>query len=316
MAETPDQTILPQGRDAALRELLATGERTRRDLPLQLRHRIGFADPSLFDDEIVARARGLLVHLTAQIAGDRPAGAGNANYRIGRDAVLRAVFAQPAFLAHCHALALEFRLTRRLASEADIDLMLPPIMQELIASPNERTSRLASSSVAAQGRFLRDMERMQMPLRQLPAELLNIALTIGRECLGDPVLADAVEQAVRTSYDEGATRLVLLERLAHASDYPRARGLQLEQAGVPLFVAGLASSIGSIYCDAVLATTESQVARLALTLRTLGCNPRVVNRNLLLLHDRASLAVAAAIDPATASLLLAQSVAGPAQDAA
>lgn len=316
MAVSFEHTTAPHGEDSALSELLATGEQTRRSLPSQLRHQIGFADPSLFDDELVARTRGLLVHLTAQIAGDRPQGSDNPDYREGRDAILRAVFTQPGLLAHCHALALEYRLTRKLAASAGIDPLLPTLLQELIASPSEPTSRLSSSFLAAQSRFLRDMERMQLPLRQLPAELLNIALGIGREQSNDPLMADAIRQAVQASYDEGATRVALMQRLVSLPDYPQLRGWQVEQTGVPLFLAGLLPVAGPDYHDVVLSTTESQMARLALTLRTRGCNPRVVSRNLLLLHDRTALQVGASTDPATASALLAESAAGHEQDAA
>lgn len=308
MAQTPDRSAWTE-QDDALRELLALGERTRRNLPQQLRHRIGFADPSLFDDELVARTRGLLVHLTAQLAGDRPHSFDTAANLDGRDAVLRALFDQPALVAHCHGLALEHRLTRRLAKDADLDPLLPPVLQELIASPAEEISRLASAALAAQTRFLGNMERMQLPLRQLPSELLHVALAIGREQLGDTIVSDAVEHAVRTSHDEGTTRLALLGRLANRTDHFQARGWQLEQGGVPLFLAGLSMATGQSHHDAVLLTTQSQMARLALTLRTLGCNPHAVNRNLYLLHDEIALPIIAGIEPAAASAMLSGSMA-------
>lgn len=316
MARSSDQSA-GNGQDGPLRELLALGERTRRNLPQQLRHRIGVADPSLFDDELVARTRGLLVDLTEQLAGDRPYGLDTGAHLDGRDAILRALFDQPALLAHCHGLALEFRLMRRLAKDADIDSLLPPVLQELIASPMEEVSRLASAALAAQTRFIRNMERMQLPLRQLPGELLHVVLGIGRERLKDMIVSDAVEHAVRTSYDEGATRLALFARLANKTDYLGTRGWQLEEAGVPLFLASLSMADGQGHYDAVLLTTQSQMVRLALTLRTLGCNPRAVNRNLYLLHDEIALPVIAGIEPGTASAMLAESIAGRgARDAA
>ena len=305
------------GFDASLRELLAQGEQTRRALPQQLRHRIGFADPSLFDDELIARTRGLLVHLTSQIAGGRPPGSGTADHLEARDAVLRAVFDSPAMLAHCHALALEYRLTRRLGDQAGIDPVLPSILQEMIASPNEATSHLATAVLAAQTRFLSNMERMQLPLRQLPGELLHDVFAIGRRWLGEPIIADAVEQAVRTSYDEGATRTALLGRLVNSADYPQGRGWQLQEAGVPLFLAGLALAGGFSLHEAALLTTESQIARLALIMRTLRCNPSGINRNLYILHDEVALPLIAGMNPDAASTLLARSTQGQSeQDAA
>lgn len=292
------------GSEATLRELLAVGEQTRRSLPQQLRHRIGFADPSLFDDELIARTRGLLVHLTAQICGGRPSGSGSAEHLSARDAILRALFDHPAMLSHCHALALEYRLTRRLAEQAEVDPLLPPILQEMIASPNEKTSRLAAAVLAAQTRFLSNMERMQLPLRQLPGELLHDVFAIGRQWLGQPIIADAVEQAVRTSYDEGATRVALLGRLVDMTEFPNAWGWQLGEAGVALFLAKLAVAAGSNLHEAALLTTQSQIARLALTLRALRCNPGAINRNLYTLHDEVALPLIAGMEPDAASAML------------
>ena len=315
MVATFDQNAGPE-QDESLRHLLTHGERTRLGLPQQLRHRIGFADPSLFDDELIARTRGLLVHLTAQVAGNR-SHSGTVRHREARDAILRALFDHPAMLAHCHGLALEYRLTRRLAEENGIDPVLPPILQELIASPIEATSRLASGVLASQTRFLSNMERMQLPLRQLPGELLHDIFAIGRERLGEPILADAVEQAVRTSYDEGATRIALLGRLVSAPDYPQTRGWQLPEAGLAPFLASLAEAGGIGMHEAALLTTESQAARLALMMRTLNCNPGSINRNLYILHEDIALPLISGLEPDTASSLLANVTFGRrAQDAA
>lgn len=315
MVATFDQNA-GAGSEAAMRELLAQGEQTRRSLPQQLRHRIGFADPSLFDDELIARTRGLLVHLTAQITGGRPVGSGTADHLKARDAILRALFDHPAMLAHCHALALEYRLTRRFGEQADIDPVLPPILQEMIASPNEATSRLAAAVLAAQTRFLNNMERMQLPLRQLPGELLHDVFAIGRQWLGEPIIADAVEQAVRTSYDEGATRVALLGRLVNTAEYPQARGWQLQESGAPLFLASLALGAGLSLHEAALLTTESQIVRFALTMRALRYNPGAINRNLYILHDEVALPLIAGMEPDAASTILVSSMQQQSQDAA
>lgn len=305
MAES-GETAVPSSEDTMLRELLAAGERTRHDLPQQLRHRIGFADPSLFDDEVVARTRGLMVHLTEQaVGGRRSDGLEPASMRQARDRVLGALFDEPGILAHCHALALEYRLTRTLAADAGVDALLPPTLQELIASPDEGTSRLASAVLTAQTRFMQSMVRMQLPLRQLPAHLLHAALDLGRSHLADAIVANAVEHAVRTSYDEGATRLALAERLVSSASFPRGRGLQLEDAGALLFLANLSSMSRQDYTDAVLLTTEGQRARLALVLRSLGCNLRAVNRNLYMLHSGLTLPTLGGIEPDAAEMILA-----------
>lgn len=275
-----------------LHDVLAAADRLRATLPEQLQHRVALADPGLFDDEIIARTRGLLLHLTEQIAGSKPvehnAGVRDSDvrYNIRRDAILRDVFANEALLSYTHAATLEYVLTCRLSDEADLDPALSPLLQDLAGRPDQTLSQLATSAISLQSRFLTDMRRMQMPLRQLPGDLLHTALAIGRAHSDNTLLADAIDQAVQVSYDEAATRLGLLGLIVNVPGFPALRGLRLEDAGTPLFLSSLSAASSLGYEDAVMLTTRQQILRLALVLRGTGCSPRAVNHDLFLLHEQ------------------------------
>lgn len=305
----------PVGSDG-LHNLLAASDNQRITLPEQLQHRITLGDPVLFGDEVVARTRGLLLHITEQVAGARPGASRAVPHELDarsaeqRDAILQAVFADPALLSYAHASALEYAVTCRLAEEADLDPALSPLLQDLASRTDQAVSKLATAVIATQSRFLTDMRRMQMPLRQMPGELLHTALAIGRTYSDNALLADAIDQAVQVSYDEGATRLGLLTILANLDNFPRQRGLRLEDAGVALFVLGLSSVPGMAYEDAVLLLTRQQMLRLALVLRGAGCSSRTVNHNLFLLHEQVAAPAVAGMSRERALELLSQSSPG------
>lgn len=285
----------PQSRftnpDAAVRELIAAATQGRSDLAQQLTLAIGMSDRCLFNDELIARSRGLLLHLAQQLAGAELAqDAGNAPTN-STDAILAALMTEPRLLAYCHALCLEHQLTTRLAHEADLDPLLPRLLQEMIASVDETTSTAAASCLAAQMRHLGAMERMRLPLDELPADLLGVALTIGRTVSANTDVADAVEQGVRTSYREEATRHALLKHLVNRPEYPDKRGWQLEKAGTGLFLAALAERAELEWVDAASLLSGDGQARLALEMLSSGCPRKALSRNLILLHNQAAMPV-------------------------
>src|SRR5205085_9206947 len=95
----------------------------------------------------------------------------------GRQDVLAQALCQDAgFLAHAHALALEAQLLDRLGARSGMDPVLSPLVQELAAGANAAVAALAMGVLAAQARFVQYHRRMELPLRDLPAELFHNAL--------------------------------------------------------------------------------------------------------------------------------------------
>ena len=281
--------------EAVLREDLAHGDIVLGTIGPILGHLLAQHDNSLFSDEIVARVRGMIGHVARQALSSA---ALDADEAVDRDPSIEAqlvaeLAANVHFLVHCHALATEFGLTRRLEQRSGIDPVLTPLMQALIASDDRSTASLAMMLLAAQARFMQQQRRMELPLNELPADLYHFVLTTWRTIADQStgqVSADAeAEQRLRATYDEGNSRVGLLSRLISSLGAGVSAALSVSHAGVALFVSGLAAASRQERDLTVLATHESQLARLALALRATGMRAKDVEEQFVYLHPEVSL---------------------------
>ena len=288
--------------EAKLREELARETRALGSVVPVLRHMLANEGQRLVTDAILARVRGMLADLAAQLLaigeGRDPALRHAESEGQGSDALAEALAGDAPLLAHCHALATESQLAERLHLNRAIDPVLSPLLQELIASDNPVIAELAMNALAAQSRFIQTQRRMSLPLGELPPELFH-AITAAhvpdREAL----------RRLCAGYDEGASRLGLLARLASAMRRGAIAALALDHAGPALFASALAALARSAREGVVLACHEGQVARLALLLRSAGLDADAVARQFLLLDPAARpLHDLAAISPERARLLL------------
>lgn len=243
-----------------------------------LRHLLDKRDDALFGDEVLARLRAMLGDLARQLAGCYPGEA-------PCESLVQALADVPGLVSHCHALALEWAMTQRLAERQRIDPVLSPLMQALVASSEAETSAQAMQALAAQARFAQSMRRMQLPLHELPAELLHGAVAQA----GDGALAARLAQG----YHEAGTRLGLIAALVSGMGAGAVAGLALEHAGIALFATTLAMCgaphSGTDRDQALLAMQDGQQALLAVKLRAAGLKLAVVQTNLLVLHPLAPL---------------------------
>ncbi|MEO0057822.1 MAG: hypothetical protein RIT17_1295, partial [Pseudomonadota bacterium] len=216
-----------------LRDELARESRVLGSVVPVLRHLLASEGQRLVNDAILARVRGMLSDLAAQLIA---AGAGHdpslrhpdGDASQGRDALAEALAGDAALLAHCHALAAESQLAERLHQHHGIDPVLSPLLQELIASDEPVIAELAMSALAAQSRFIQSQRRMELPLGELPAELFH-SLTASH------VHDGGATRSLLAAYDEGAGRLGLLARLVSAMRRGAIAALALDHAGLALF---------------------------------------------------------------------------------
>ncbi|EJL32428.1 hypothetical protein [Novosphingobium sp. AP12] len=278
----------PERVETALREQLVRGDAVAGTAVPILRHLIAAGDVSLFNEEIVTRLRAMLADIARQLL-DALMGRQGRTHSAGEvEVVGHALLDNPALVSHLHALALEWQLTERLYAALGLDPVASPLLQELIASPDEVTRNKARAFLAAQARWCQAQRRMSLPLTELPADLLNVALYTLRTLAGiEPALAEratVVEGDIRRSYDEQATRL---GRAAHLVAYlvqDRPPTLWVAQAGVPLFLTAIAIGSGQGRDAAALSMHRTQTARLGLTLRAAGLGAGAVAEQCLLLH--------------------------------
>lgn len=263
-----------------------------------LRHLLGNEDHALFSDRILAQVRAQLEDLAHQLAMSLETAMGHPDPREAANEtapILAAAFIDsPAILAHAHALALEAQLAERLASRLSLDAVLSPLLQALIASPDPNTAATAMALLAAQARFGQAQRRGELPLAELPGDLLHTALLIMRQHgAGDDPARDRVaavlEAAIRSNFDEAANRLGLLQRLVGGMGGGAVAALDVGHAGVALFVTALALGAGLERDAAVLATSEAQLPRLALALLASGAKPAAIEQQFFAFHPEVTL---------------------------
>ena len=271
--------------EAILTDELAREGRALAAVVPVLRHLLRSEAEALVSEAILARVRGMIFDLAAQVLAASS----------GRDPLIRAhTGADPAaldqlaatlmvdetLLGFCHALAAEGLIAERLHQRHAIDPVLSPLLQELIASEDPAISSLAMSALAAQSRFVQGQRRMELPLGELPAELFH--RLIGRAQSEAQDTAALVR--LQAGYDEATGRLGLLARLDAAMRRGAMAALALDHAGLALFASALSITTRLQRPDAVLACHEGQGLRLALMLRAAELSPAAIERQMLLIE--------------------------------
>lgn len=320
MIENTAQVVSGVPVEGVLRDELAHGDALIGTIAPILRHLLANDEHSVFGDEIIARVRGIMDDLARQLldelaqAGDTPDARDHPPER--REALVSAFVAHQGFLAHIHALTLEWQLTERLHARLALDPVLSPLIQALIASSEAPTAGSAMSLLAAQARFAQSQRRMQHRLTELPGDLLHAALVALRHNVGEVDEAQAIamraEASIRSKYDEARSRLGLISRLVTGMGGGATAALSVNHAGVAMFLSALALASGQDRDMAVLATNEGQLARLALALRASGLKPAAVEEQFVSLHPEVALPDGFdQLGPDRAAALLARSAAYP-----
>jgi len=271
--------------EAILRDELTRENRALGAVVPVLRHLLASEAHVLVNEAILARVRGMLLDLAAQVlaaaAGRDPASRSTqAHDREALDQLSAALGGDAALLGFCHALANESLLAERFQQRHGIDPVLSPLLQELIGSADPAIAALAMTALASQSRFMQSQRRMELPLGELPAELFHAVAAASAALPG----AGAAQRRLQDSYDEAASRLGLLARLVSAMRRGAVAALALDHAGLALFVSTLAAQTRLPRAAAVLACHEGQGARLALALRSADLGLRAIERQFLLIE--------------------------------
>jgi hypothetical protein len=295
MIETLVQAPSGATAETVLRDELAHGDALIGTIAPILRHLLANDEHSVFSDEIIARVRGMMEHVACQLLDAQAEVAGNGDERDHPRAVIEALkdgfVAHPGFLAHVHALA-------------------------LVASTDATVAANAMALLAAQARFAQALRRMQLPLNELPGDLLHAAL-LGLRSRADEAEAAQLhaaeaERMIRARYDESRSRLGLIARIVAGMGGGAGAALSVTHAGVAIFSSALALASGQDRDMAVLATNEGQMARLALALRASGLKPETVEEQFVSLHPDVALPDGFdQIGPDRAAALLAHSAVYP-----
>jgi len=297
MTDNSAQAISADAVSVVLRDELAHGDALIGTISPILRHLLANDEHSVFGDEIIARVRGMISDVARQLLDQLAAAAGNEDERDHAPARIHALVdglvAHAGFLGHIHALALEWQLTERLQARLALDPVLSPLIQALIASSEPSVASSGMSLLSSQARWVQNQRRMQLPIAELPGDLLHAAVLAMRGQAGmdedGQVVAAGAEQAIRASYDEGRSRLGLIARMITGMGGGATAALSIAHAGVAMFLSALAMASGQDRDMAVLATNEGQLARLALALRAAGLRPQAIEEQFVSLHPEVAL---------------------------
>ena len=274
----------PDSVEQELRAELARGDAAIADARPVLRYLLAHEGHLLFSEAAVARVRGMMLDLAAQLlhadAAMGEARAGDLGER--QDELAAALMEDDALLAHAQALVVEADLAERLQARNGIDAVLSPLVQELAAESDETTVVLAMALLAAQARFVQHCRRMELPLGELPGDLFHAALMTLRAYGGESV--ETAERQLREGYDEGASRIGLLARAVTGLGARSRRALSIDHSGVALFASALAMASGLERDRVLLSFAEGHLVRLVLALRAVGLDQCTAEAQLVFIH--------------------------------
>jgi len=281
--------------EAALLGELNHGDSVLATVTPIMRHLLDGGGGTIFADVVIAGVRGMAADLARQLLDARSQAAGvserNEHPAAQLSELCAALTTNPALVSHCHALALEWKLAQQLHARLSLDPVLSPLLQSEMASADSETSALAMRFLAAQARFCQEQRRMQLPLLELPGDLLHGAL-IALRTVSSPdldTLAEQAEATLRQAYDEARSRLGLAARLVSGLPEGGLAALSLGHAGTALFLTALSLGSRQDRDLVALATDDSQLARLALALRACGLKQAPVEEQFLTLHPDVAL---------------------------
>lgn len=279
-----------------LRDELAAGDVQIGTYAPILRHLLASDEHSVFSDEIIARVRGMLADLARQLLDEAGIAAGEEAGQSHDPVAIAALVSQfvshQGLLTHCHGLALEWHLAQALQARLALDPVLSPLLQALIASSDTTTATHAMALLAAQARFAQTQRRMQLPLTELPGDLLHSVLTMGFMAGSEAQHSDAgarAEGQIRARFDEGRSRLGLISRLLTAMGGGVTAALSVSHAGASMFLSALALASGQDRELVIMTTSEGQYARLALSLRAAGLKAQAVEEQFMTLFPDVTL---------------------------
>ncbi|MEW9853984.1 hypothetical protein [Novosphingobium sp. M1R2S20] len=282
MIEAPVRTISGVSLEESLRATLAQGDAVAGTVQPVLNHLLAGPDASLFGEEILARMRGMLSHLGAQLL-DVPGSGVRSGDPACTAAVIAALRQKSEVLSHLHALALEWQITERLLQEFAIDPITPPLLQSLLTSQEVATRELAAKFLGSQARWCQAQRRMQLPLAELPQDVLDSALAASYAALPVDSRSFAPEHQAPVIYRREASRIELAGRLLTSISNPTIDPFDVGQGGVALFMTTLALASGQARDRLCLSAHESQMVRLALALRAAGLSGDEIERQLFIL---------------------------------
>ncbi|MFC4255863.1 hypothetical protein GRI97_12995 [Altererythrobacter xixiisoli] len=279
--------------EESLRDALASGDAVLATARPVLLHLVNNDRDTLFNDEIIARVRGILHDIARQWllalaeAAQLPHRDRFVEDRI--ESCAAGLSENAELLAHAHVLTLEAQLTDRLLETSGVDPVLTALIQDEAAGSDAVLAGLAMAVLAAQARFMRQQARMALPLAELPGELFH-QVVVTLMCLSADHAEPAARAAarLRADYAEGQSRLGALSRFVAALGTRTCQALAVEEAGLAIFSTALATLVHQERDLIILSFSERQKLRLGLALRAAELSDGALREQFNHIHPRAA----------------------------
>ena len=269
-----------------LRAALALGDRLLARNVDALETQLLAEDRALLSEAIVFQVQGMIAALARELIGPLPQAKAASFDNLGAKLIH-----EQAIRAHCHAIALEWRLSRYLEATIALDPVLSPTLRERVGDPDQSKASAAMAVLSAQSRFTQSQRRMELALTELPAELFHLAIVLTREVAGEygTEIARSREASLRSDYNEATGRLALQARLTSLLGQDSAALLDVRHAGVGLWLTALSLKTGETREQIAFSTVEPLIGRLLLTLRAAGASPAEAEAQALIVQPDALL---------------------------
>jgi len=259
-----------------------------------LSHLLNSGDHALYSDQVIARIRAMATHCARQLLQRVDAASGVEFGGIGDESrvssLASSILADDSFLSHAHALTIEGLLAENLQKRSGIDPVLTPMMQEMAASASAEIAAASMHVLASQARFEQQQRRMELPLAELPGDLFHKTLLIMQSVPGLPEAGVRKADAeLRATFDESNRRESQITRLMMALGRKASRALSLDHAGLALFLTAISMASSQDRDLAAFSTGETQLARLALSMRAAGMSQSALEEQLNYIHPGSSL---------------------------
>lgn len=291
-----------------LRRSLLMGDLGLADVPPVLLHLMSRSPGVCYCDEVLARVRAITHSLANEILSQSVVDGGPDRQVAASDVVdlTSALRGNRLIICYIHALVVEGYVTTQLFSRFGIASGTSALLEELSQSGDESLSRLALENIAAQTRFMTMYERMELGRADLPGGILSAVLA---ECENvSPTVLKEGGSVLPMGTPQRLNRLALIDELLAHPLFDQSRALDLAKAGVGLFYSAVAKQSSQDRVLVAICAATGHSARLALTLKSVGADDRLIQRNLALLTSGESFSVdVASLSVPDAAALLSQS---------
>lgn len=286
-----DSTIIRDQADldeSAVRDRLTQADKALKGAAPYMQFRVFGENQPFLSDEVVARVRGMLLDVANQFTAQLRGSANMTSFDEALTDTLTNSLAVrlasvPAILEHAYAASCEWLVTMRMQARSNVDPVVSPLLQCMIADRGIATSQSAMQFLSAQTKYAQDQRRMKLPVAEMSAALLPLLYGVWRDVAEQyGVHYEEIVQAERAVEARTAGAMSRTNTISRfLTDVGNSRAFSALEAGVALFVSAIATATKQHRDSVVMAMNEESPVRFALMLRAAGLSTNGIEEQFL-----------------------------------